>query len=689
MPEQVRESARPRSRPEAGQRRRVLEMAKGLSATLGKDFFRSLVQHLAETLGADCAYVGELTGAHEDRMRTLAVYRKDGELKDFEQGLFGTAPGRVLLDGVYTCLKGVAQAFPRDTRLASVHAQGYAGIRLSDSEGQPIGLLAAVSKERLADTRLIQSLLETFAPRTAAELERKRADDVLRENEERYHAFISTNPDGMWRLEFTEPIPLNLDEDEQLERIFRFGYIAECNDAAARQVGLESGQKMEGAPLEAILSRANTRVVEELRSSIRSGFRTATIETTPLDASGNLMYRLRSQFGIVKNGALRRIWVTTRDITGLRRAELSLAASERRFREVLEGVQLPAIMVDVHGAITFANECFLQLSQRSKEELRALNWLAGIVPIEEAAIWKSILQPGQSFQQATRHFEGTIVARDGGPQYAIEWSTIGLRDSEAGSAEIAAIGRDITHERALELEIRQSQKLDSIGKLASGVAHDFNNLLTVIVGHTAPLLNQVDESDPKRPHLAAIEDAASLCTKLTSQLLAFGRKQHLNPELIVLNETIASAEVIIHSLIGAGIEVKFDLQPELWRVYADATQMQRALANFVTNARDAMPQGGKLTISTSNLVIGTEDAAYAGMQPGNYVRLAVTDTGIGLSGEVRTHIFEPFFTTKGAGKGTGLGLATVYGAVAQSGGRIFVRSAPGKGATFEIVLPAR
>lgn len=591
MPQQVRESAPPRSRAEAGQRRRVLEMAKGLSATLGQDFFRSLVQHLGETLGADCAYVGELTGAHEDRMRTLAVYRKDGETEDFEQELSGTASGRVLLDGVYAFRRGAAQSFPRDTQLASLHAQGYAGIRLCDSAGQPIGLLAVVSREPLADTRVVKSLLETFAPRTAAELGRKKAEEVLRENEERYHAFISTNPDGMWRVEFIEPIPLALEEDEQLERMYRFGYLAECNDAGARMIGAENPKQVLGRPFDMIVPRRDARLQEELRSAIRSGFRATTVETTPRDENGNLQYRLRSNLGVVEGGALRRIWITTRDITSLRRAELSLAASERRFREVLEGVKLPAIMLDVHGAITFANACFLQLSQRSREELPALNWLAGIVPVEEAAIWKSILQPGQTVQQATTHFEGTVVPRDGGRRHALEWSTIGLRDRDDGFAEIAAIGRDITHERALEMEIRQAQKLDSVGQLAAGVAHDFNNLLTLIVGHAAPLLDQVEESDPKRPHLAAIEDAACLCTKLTGQLMAFGRKQHLNPELIVLNQTVASAEVIIHSLIGAGIEVKFDLQPDLWRVYADSTQMQRALANFVTNARDAMPQG--------------------------------------------------------------------------------------------------
>ncbi len=187
-----------------------------------------------------------------------------------------------------------------------------------------------------------------------------------------------------------------------------------------------------------------------------------------MDKNGNLQYRLRSNFGVVQDGALRRIWITTRDITGLRRAELSLAASERKFREVLEGVQLPAIILGLNGTVTFANQCFLKLSQRTKEDLPALNWLSEVVPEEESAIWKSILQPGDGAQRATTHFEGAIVPRDGSPRHVIEWSTIGLRGHDDGLEEIAAIGRDITHERALEMEIRQAQKLDSIGKVAAG-----------------------------------------------------------------------------------------------------------------------------------------------------------------------------------------------------------------------------
>ena len=687
MPEEAKVAAASPSHLKDAHRRLALEIAQGLSATLGRDFFRSVVRHMAAACHADYAYLAELSEGPRNAVRTVAVYGKQSDLRDFEQPLAATPVERVLEDGFFACRRHTEQNFPSDTFLQSFAVEGYAGIRLSDSAGQPLGILAIASRQRLTDIRLVRSLLETFAPRAAAELEQKRADDARRENLERYRAFIANNSDAMWRIEFSEPIPLSLGEDEQIDRIYRLGYIAECNDAFARLAGFERAEQMLGTSIDSFVPRTNEQFVGELRAAIRSGFRSGTVQFTPLDPEGRPLYRLRTHVGIVENGALLRIWITTRDITRLRRAELSLAASERRFREVLEGVQLPAIILDLQGTITFANRCFLGLVQRTREDLTSLGWLSGIIPAEESTIWKSILQPGRSVQEATTHFEGAIVRPDG-PHHVVEWSTIGLRDPQDGLGAIAAIGRDATRERALEMEIRQAQKLDSIGRLATGLAHDFNNLLTVIAGRTTELLRQTSESHPHRSGLAEIEDAAKLCTSITGQLLAFGRKQHLNPEFIVLNTVIASAEPLIRGFTGAAIELHFDLQPSLWRTYADPAQILRALANLVTNARDAMPNGGTLTIATANLVVQAQDPEHPALKPGNYVRLSVADSGVGLSEEAKLHVFEPFFTTKAAGKGTGFGLATVYGIVTQSGGQILVCSEPGKGTTFEIVLPA-
>ena len=354
---------------------------------------------------------------------------------------------------------------------------------------------------------------------------------------------------------------------------------------------------------------------------------------------------------------------------------------------MLEGIQLPAVMLDLRGAVTFANESFLRLTQRSMEDLAELTWLNGVAPAAECETWKTKLLPDDSGNSVRFHFEGSILPKDG-PPHVVAWDAIGLYDQDDLPAGVAAIGRDITLQRDLELEIQKAQKLDSIGRLAAGVAHDFNNLLMVVLGHATQLLLDVDESDPAHERLAAIESAALQCTTLTGQLLAIGRKQHLRPQRISLNEVITADRGILEGLIRPDIELILDLAPALGPVYADPTQVQRTLANLVSNARDAMPMGGRLTVATSRVTIGPEDAMYPGVKPGAYVRLVgLRHRHWAYGGSAGLRLFEPFFTTKAPGKGTGLGLSTVHGIVTQGGGHVAVQSEVGKGTRFDILLP--
>jgi CheY-like chemotaxis protein len=228
-----------------------------------------------------------------------------------------------------------------------------------------------------------------------------------------------------------------------------------------------------------------------------------------------------------------------------------------------------------------------------------------------------------------------------------------------------------------------------VGQLAGGVAHDFNNLLTAILGSTDLLLMDLPQEDPRREDLLAIRDAGERAATLTRQLLAFSRRQVLQPRVIGLNQVVAGMGKLLPRLIGEDIRLDLALAPDLASVSADPGQIEQVILNLAVNARDAMPDGGRLTIATANAVL---DAVFAARNPivqtGTYVRLSVTDTGQGMDEETLARVFEPFFTTKGPGKGTGLGLATVYGIVKQSGGYIFVRSQPGEGTTFDVYLPA-
>jgi two-component system, cell cycle sensor histidine kinase and response regulator CckA len=239
----------------------------------------------------------------------------------------------------------------------------------------------------------------------------------------------------------------------------------------------------------------------------------------------------------------------------------------------------------------------------------------------------------------------------------------------------------------IEEELRHSQKMDAIGRLAGGVAHDFNNLLTVILGYTDRLRAEIDDGRANRDTLKEIRAAAERAAALTKQLLAFSRRQVLQPRILALNDIVQNMQEMLKRLIGENIELVTKLSPDLGLVRADPGQLDQVIVNLVVNARDAMAQGGRLVIETSNVKVETSHRRDHDTPPGDYVRLAVTDTGCGISAQTQARMFEPFFTSKEAGKGTGLGLATVYGIVKQSDGHISVRTELGKGSTFTITLP--
>ena len=263
-----------------------------------------------------------------------------------------------------------------------------------------------------------------------------------------------------------------------------------------------------------------------------------------------------------------------------------------------------------------------------------------------------------------------------------------LRDAEGELIGVIGVALDITDRKHLADQLRQSQKMQAVGELAGGVAHDFNNLLMVMKGHAEMLLERLPVSSPQRTNVEQIEKAAERAASLTRQLLAFSRKQVLHSRVLDLNEVVAGMIQMVARVIGENIELAFLPGASLGSVKADPSQIEQVLLNLVVNARDAMPEGGRLTIETSNVDLDkTYSAKLAVVDPGPYVMLTVTDTGCGMDAQTQSRIFEPFFTTKEAGKGTGLGLATVYGVVKQSGGYIWVYSEIGQGTTFKIYLP--
>jgi PAS domain S-box-containing protein len=325
------------------------------------------------------------------------------------------------------------------------------------------------------------------------------------------------------------------------------------------------------------------------------------------------------------------------------------------------------------------------LGYRSEEELLSVDWSHQVYQDpEERARRVQESREAHRIEGAEAHWK----KKDGTP-INVRLSGRVVRNAAGNPVGYEMMVEDVTAQRALEEQFRQAQKMEAVGQLAGGVAHDFNNLLTAILGSADLLLLDLPQADPRREDLVAIRDAGERAATLTRQLLAFSRRQVLQPRVIGLNQVVSGLGKLLPRIIGEDIQLELNLAPDLASVSADPGQIEQVILNLAVNARDAMPDGGRLTIATANAEL---DAAYAQrhpiVQPGPYVRLLVTDTGHGMDEQTLARVFEPFFTTKGPGKGTGLGLATVYGIVKQSGGYIFVRSRPAQGATFEMYLPA-
>jgi PAS domain S-box-containing protein len=369
----------------------------------------------------------------------------------------------------------------------------------------------------------------------------------------------------------------------------------------------------------------------------------------------------------------------------LRRAQTELAASRARYFDLYDLAPVGYLTLSDKGLILETNLTAASLLGVARGDL-VKRRLTSFVFSEDADIYylhrKHLLETG-----VMQLCEVRMVRLDGGQFWARVESVIA---AIAGGASIfRVVISDITERKHAEARLAQAQRMESVGLLAGGVAHDFNNLLTVINGYSWLMLSRLGPDDPLRPDLEEIHKAGESAAELTQQLLAFGRKQVLRVRLLDLNRLVIETRPLLERLAGANVEVRTQLNAKSAIVRADPHQLEQVFINLVLNARDAMPDGGRLSIETSDL---KQDSSYVQLHPdvsiGSHVLLAVSDNGVGMTEETRRRVFDPFFTTKELGKGTGLGLATAQGIVAQSGGRIEVSSEPGRGTTFRIYLPA-
>ena len=373
-----------------------------------------------------------------------------------------------------------------------------------------------------------------------------------------------------------------------------------------------------------------------------------------------------------------------RDLTEQKRLQLEMRKSEDRFRKLFDSNTIGIVIADLNGNTLEANDAYLGMLGRTREEL-----LSGEIQ------WTELTPPEYSGrdQNAVETLRRTGVAapwekelfRKDGTRVPV---LIGLAMLEAEKASCIAFIVDLTERRRLEEQFRQAQKMEVVGQLAGGIAHDFNNLLTVILGYSDLLAGKFEPGSAEADELAEIRTAGQRAASLTRQLLAFSRQQVVQRKALDVNALVVETEKMLRRLLGMDIELATVLDPSVGPVLADAGQVEQLILNLSLNARDAMPRGGRLTIETASVELDETYARLHGtVEPGSYVMITISDTGLGMNSNTIAHMFEPFFTTKERGKGTGLGLATVYGIVQESGGHIWVYSELGQGTTFKIHLP--
>ena len=523
--------------------------------------------------------------------------------------------------------------------------------------------------------------------------EREQTRTALQRSEQSYRMFVAQSSEGIFRQEMNAPIPIHVPGEELIQRILTESYIAECNDPLAKMYGFASSRDLIGKRLMEVMAKADSRYVQLTRDFVRSGFRVRDRESTEVDQHGNPKVFLKSMTGIVEDGRLVRTWGIQRDITewvrldeARKETEEALRNAELKYRTIFEQAVIGIFQSTPDGTLLSANPALARMfGYDSPGDLiacvndRSRHFYVDAESPHEFA--RAMAQTG-----GVKDFECRVYRKNG----SIMWLSVSARVIREGGVAVCYEGtsEDITDRRLLERQLLRSQKLEAVGRLAGGIAHDFNNVLGVIIGQGQLLLRKLAPTDPSRRAVEQIFQAGKRAASLTGQLLAFSRQQFLSPTSMDLNSVIEDFSEMLSALVGEDVRLVKILDPDLGRISADAGQIEQVLINLVVNARDAMPQGGTITLQTSNMELDDEFVRrHDGARQGHCVVLRVNDTGTGIDEHTAARLFEPFFTTKQVGKGTGLGLATVYGIVKQSGGHILVDTVLGKGTSFSIFFP--
>jgi PAS domain S-box-containing protein len=505
--------------------------------------------------------------------------------------------------------------------------------------------------------------------------EHKRAEEALRESEERYRTILENIEDGYYETDLP-------------------GDLTFFNDSLCRMLGYSKDEMMGMSNKQYTDDENRKKLFQAFNEVYRTGEPTKGFDWQVVRKDGSKLFGEVS-VSLIRDseGQPTGFRGIARDITERKQAEEALRTEKQRFERLLENAPFGVILIDKAGDFRYVNSKFIELFGYDLNDIpNGKEWFRKAYPdpdyrhhvIETWIHDSNISEPGEN---VPRIF--TATCKDG-TKKIIRFITVQLGTGEylMSCEDITLVQQAEEEKAALAEQLRQSQKMEAIGRLAGGIAHDFNNLLTVIRGYSQLSLLELEAGDKLRENIEEVQRATQRASDLTHHLLAFSRRQIMEMKVLDLNTLLKDLDKMLHRVIGEDIELTYLLSDEIGKIRVDPGQMEQVILNLAVNARDAMPSGGKLTIETSNTEL---DEAYAhthiGSKPGRYVMMSVSDTGVGMTPEIRERAFDPFYTTKEKGKGTGLGLSTCYGIVKQSGGNIWAYSEPGRGTTFKIYLP--
>ena len=659
-----------RSDPAQALRRAALAVAQ-LGST---ELFGDLVRQLAEDLGASVAFIAVFEDVARLRMRTLAARMDGSPLRNFDYALEGTPCAQVVGRAFRYVASGAAAEFPKGSMFGAKGMDCYAAYPLNDSEGQPLGIIAAMDRSPIADPDLAEALMKIFAVRVAAELERQRGLEALRNSEASYRAIFEAVEDAVFVHDWDT------------------GAVLDLNARACEAWGY-SREQMIGWTIERFGSTEHPYTVEEAK---------AWVDRAKQGEYPLFTWHRRRSDGSLRWDEVRLKAVTisgrpyvlacTRDITARKAAEDALRSREAQYRAVFDGSADALVLWNRQIRVVDVNAAFTRMYGLAPEEVIGDSFGHRLSP-QEVQMRTRLIERALAGEQG--HLESRTLRKDG---TYIDAELRYLPIMHRGEPHVLSVARDITsrreaeaRRRELEDQVRQAQKMEAIGQLTGGIAHDFNNILTSVIGYLA--MAEERAADVNDPHLVRQLDQAHLAARrardLIAQMLTFARRQRSERRVTELTSVVNQSVQLLRATMPSSTIIDADVPDESPLAEVDAVQIEQVLFNLCINSREAVKANGRIRVSLHDgRRSGWRCASCRAEVPaGQWLEIGVADDGCGITPEVLDRMFDPFYSTKELGRGSGMGLAMVHGIVHDHGGHLLVETTPGAGATFRVMLP--